>query len=109
MKRGKAGNAGAFKKGEKRPGQGRPKGMENKATKNAREAIGRFVDGNADRLQAWLDKIAAEDGARAAFGCFSDLLEYHVPKLSRSELTGKDGADLPTSVNINVFGVEPRR
>jgi hypothetical protein len=72
---------------------GRPKGSPNKATAAAREAIARFVDGNADRLQGWLDEIHAEKGAQAAFDCFTSLLEYHVPKLQRTELTGKDGGD----------------
>jgi hypothetical protein len=84
-------NAGQFKKGDKRPGAGRPKGLPNKTTVAAREAIARFVDGNADRLQGWLDEIAADQGPAAAFKCFSDLLEYHVPKLARTELTGADG------------------
>lgn len=85
-------NAGQFKKQEKRPaGPGRPKGLPNKTTVLAREAIARFVDGNADRLQDWLDQIAAEEGPKAAFNCFSDLLEYHIPKLARTENTGKDG------------------
>ena len=70
---------------------GRQAGTPNKATAAAREAIARFVDGNADRLQGWLDEIHAEKGAEAAFGCFTSLLEYHVPKLQRSEVTGKDG------------------
>jgi hypothetical protein len=83
-------NGERFKNGGK-PGPGRPKGLPNKATAAAREAIARFVDGNADRLQGWLDEIHAEKGAEAAFGCFTSLLEYHVPKLQRSEVTGKDG------------------
>jgi hypothetical protein len=29
---------------------------------------------------------------------YKDLLEYHQPKLSRAELTGKDGKDLPTPI-----------
>lgn len=70
---------------------GRAKGTPNKVTANAREAIARFVDGNADRLQGWLDQVAENDGPKAAFECFKDLLEYHVPKLARTELTGKDG------------------
>ena len=84
-------NKGQFKKGDNRPGAGRPKGMANKTTIQAREAIARFVDGNADRLQGWLDEIAADQGSVAAFKCFSDLLEYHVPKLARTEVTGADG------------------
>ena len=29
---------------------------------------------------------------------YKDLLEYHQPKLARTELTGKDGKDLPTPI-----------
>ena len=90
-------NEGSFKKGRK-PGPGRPKGLPNKSTAVAREAISRFVDGNADRLQGWLDEIHAEKAAEAAFRCFSDLLEYHVPKLARHEHSGPDGK--PQELNI---------
>lgn len=80
-------------------GKGRPKGSPNKATKAAREAIASFVDGNADRLQGWLDEIAAEKGALEAFRAFTDLLEFHVPKLARTEVTGKDGGPVVVSAS----------
>ena len=67
---------------------GRKKGTPNKATLAAREAIANFVDGNAERLEGWLEAIAQEEGAKAAFQCFTSVLEYHVPKLARSELSG---------------------
>ena len=70
---------------------GRAKGTPNKATAAAREAIARFVDGNAERLNGWLDQIEAQDGPKAAFQCFADLLEYHVPKLARTEHVGEGG------------------
>ncbi len=73
---------------------GRKPGTPNKATAQAREAIAMFVDGNADKLQVWLDQIAEADGPQAAFKCFMDVVEYHVPKLARTEHTGKDGAPL---------------
>ena len=91
-------NAGAFKKGQK-GGPGRPKGLPNKTTAQAREAIARFVDGNADRLQGWLDQIAEEQGPQAAFDCFSSLLEYHVPKLARHEHTGNNGDKIKVEVS----------
>ena len=69
-------------------GPGRPKGLGNKSTGRAREALARFVDGNAERLEGWLDEIAERDGPMAAFKCFADVLEYHVPKLARTEVTG---------------------
>lgn len=75
-------------------GKGRVKGTPNKSTGLAREAIARFVDGNAERLQEWLDQIAETDGPKDAFRCLMDVMEYHVPKLARTELVGKDGGDL---------------
>lgn len=79
-------------------GKGRPKGVPNKATQNAREAIARFVDGNTHRLQGWLDKIEQENGALMAYRCLQEVIEYHVPKLARTELTGKDGKDLTLTI-----------
>ena len=76
-------NAGSFKKGEKRPNQGK-RGPSN-ATKNAREAIASFVEGNLDRLNGWLDRIEEDDGPKAAWQCFMDVVEYHIPKLARTE------------------------
>ena len=74
----------------------RPKGSPNKATVEAREAIARLVDGNVHRMNLWLDEIHTEKGAQAAWDCMIDVLEYHVPKLARTEVTGKDGGPQKT-------------
>jgi hypothetical protein len=92
----------AFKKGEKTiAGPGRPKGLPNKVTVQAREAIALFVDGNAHRLEEWLDAVASGDQTNGikpnpakAFEMFQSVVEYHVPKLQRTEVTGADGSDL---------------
>lgn len=81
---------------------GRVKGTPNKATSSAREAIAMFVDGNAHRLEGWLDAVAAgipsAEGGYAvnpnpakAFEMFQSVVEYHIPKLARSEVTGANG------------------
>ncbi len=72
---------------------GSRKGVPNKTTQAAREAIAQFVDGNTARLQGWLDEIAADDkhGPKVAFECVLSLLEYHVPKLARTEHVGDGG------------------
>lgn len=75
---------------------GRQKGTPNKATALAREAIGRFVDDNAHRLQTWLDEIADEDPEKA-FTLFQSVIEYHVPKLARTEVTGEGGGPVVVS------------
>ena len=95
---------------------GSRKGIPNKATASAREAIARFVDDNAGRMQEWLDTIAngvplMRDGQQArdengnllwitppnptkAFDMVQSVVEYHVPKLARQEHTGPDGGGI---------------
>ena len=72
------------------PRAGRPKGIPNKATRDVRAAIAQFAEGNVDKLQEWLDRVAAKDPAKAA-ELFVRVLEYHVPKLARTELSGEIG------------------
>jgi hypothetical protein len=80
---------------------GRPAGTPNKATSNARAAIALFVDRNASRLEGWLDQVAEENPAKA-FELFQTVVEYHIPKLARTELTGEGGKDLiPTTLTVN--------
>jgi hypothetical protein len=76
---------------------GRQPGSPNKSTAEARQAIAAFVDGNAHRLQEWLDRVAETDPERA-FMLFQSVIEYHVPKLARTELTGKDGGALTVEI-----------
>jgi hypothetical protein len=80
---------------------GRESGTPNKVTAQAREAIAMFVDGNAHRLGEWLDAVANGNEAKEikanpakAFELFQSVVEYHVPKLQRTEVTGADGSDL---------------
>lgn len=76
--------------GTGKAGPGRPKGAPNKSTAVAREAIAAFVDANAVKLQDWLDRVAKNDPEKA-FSMFVALVEYHVPKLARTEVTGDKG------------------
>ena len=71
---------------------GRVAGTPNKSTALAREAIAKFVDGNADKLQQWLDEIAINEklGPKVAFDCCMQVAEYHVPKLARTEHTSPE-------------------
>jgi hypothetical protein len=84
---------------------GRATGTPNKATQQAREAIARFVDGNAHRLQEWLDEIAAEDPKRA-FELFQSVIEYHVPKLARTELAGDPTNPVQTVSRVELVPFE---
>lgn len=92
-------------KGGKQPGAGRPPNVPNKSTKMAREAIAEFVDGNAERLVGWLDRIA-EENPKAAFDSFMSVVEYHIPKLARTEVQplGKDGKPTNNEITVRFVG-----
>jgi hypothetical protein len=87
--------------------KGRPKGSPNKSTAMAREAIAQFVEGNAHKMQEWLEQVAIgvknEDNKfivlpnpEKAFGMLQSVMEYHLPKLARTEHTGDE--DQPVKV-----------
>lgn len=87
---------------------GRPKGSPNKATAAVREAIAVFAEGNAHKLQQWLDDVAMGSGgnkpdpAKAA-DLYLRAIEYHIPKLARTEMTGIDGGPVQVSgITINL-------
>jgi hypothetical protein len=86
---------------------GRTLGTPNKVTSRVREAIALLVEDNIERLQGWLDEIAegkkGKDGVfivqpnpTKAFELLLSLLEYHVPKLSRAEMSVQDAGSIET-------------
>lgn len=115
-------NGGGSKPGSTKPkGSGRALGTQNKITLTAKQAIAEFVDGNAHRLTGWLDQVAngtplldaegkqvydgegnkvylARPNPEKAFNLFQSVVEYHVPKLARSEISGPNGGAIETSV-----------
>jgi len=100
---------------------GRQAGTPNRATSEARQAIAAFVDGNVNRLSEWLDtvangipKIDPETGATTedyvvrpnpakAFELYQSLLEFHVPKLTRMQVSGQEDNPVLVETNWQVF------
>lgn len=84
-------------------GGGRPKGSPNKATAAVREAIAVFAEGNAHKLQEWLDAVASGSGgnrpdpAKAA-DLYLRAIEYHIPKLARTEHVGDNDGPIEMKV-----------
>ena len=69
---------------------GRKAGVGNKTTVDVRNAIALIAQDNAGNFARWLNQVAADDPAKAA-DLYLKAIEYHIPKLARSETTGLDG------------------
>lgn len=70
---------------------GRQKGVPNKVTTDVREAIAAFAQANVEHMGAWL--LQVEDPAKR-LDLYLRAIEYHIPKLGRTELTGAEGGPL---------------
>ena len=78
-------------------GVGRPKGAPNKSTAAVREAIARMAEDNADKFAEWLTQVAA-DSPEKACDIYLKAIEYHIPKLARTEVTGAENGPLTIKV-----------
>lgn len=83
--------------GEGLPGPGRPKGTPNKATQAVREAIARMAEDNAENFALWLSQVAASSPEKAC-DIYLKAIEYHIPKLARTEVTGMDNGPIQLAV-----------
>jgi hypothetical protein len=64
---------------------GRAKGVPNKASADVKAAIAAFTSANVDKLDEWLNSI---DDPHKRLDLYFKALEYTMPKLARTELTG---------------------
>jgi len=83
--------------GEGAPGPGRPKGVPNKATSAVREAIARMAEENSENFVAWLNQVAASNPEKAC-DIYLKAIEYHIPKLARTEVTGAENG--PVTIKV---------
>ena len=83
--------------------KGRRTGVSNRVTQDVRAALTAFAEGNVEKLQAWLDAVAEKDPGKAA-DLFIRVLEYHLPKLARTELSGSESK---SGLDLRITFVEP--
>ena len=83
---------------------GRVKGTPNKATATAREAIAKLADESAEDFLGWVKAVAKTD-PEAAAKLWLAAIEYHIPKLARSEHTGKDGGPMVVKLDASDDGL----
>lgn len=105
-------NAGTFKKGQKKPNQG--KRGPGKATIEFRETVQKVLESNAANVGKWLKMVAegvpaagpngkaVEPDPGKALDLMAKLAEYAAPKLARTEHTGADGGAIETVSRIEL-------
>jgi hypothetical protein len=82
--------------------RGRIPGSKNKQTSAIRTAYQNLVEMNLESMSRWIAEVAAED-PKGAVELMIKLSEYVIPKLARTEVTGKDGDDLFKNITFE-FG-----
>lgn len=88
-----------FVKGEPRAkGAGRKKGTPNKITADIRSTIKLLSERNVTGFDALIERVAKKDPARA-MDLHLKVLEFNIPKLMRTEMTGLDGAALTVELS----------
>ena len=65
--------------------RGRPPGAPNKITRDIRAALRELAEGNAERVQSWLDSVAETDPAEA-LRLWLALLRYVTPTLQAAAI-----------------------
>jgi len=85
-----------FTSGHKKKG-GRKKEVPNKVTTDIKLAFKNLVENNLDNMTEWLERIALDNPAKAMELMIS-ISEYNIPKLARTEITGKDGDELKINI-----------
>ena len=110
---------------------GRRKGTPNKATRDVREAIAKLLQRNTANFGKWLQAVAEgetetttstdEEGNETtdeyyvrkpdpgrALQLALDMAEFHIPKLSRTELAGSsDPESSPLALTVNFVRAKP--
>ena len=88
-------------------GQGRKKGVPNKTTTDVRLAIAMIAERNVEKLEQWLAEVATTDPGKAS-DIFLRMIEYHIPKQSRSEVTGPNGGPIDTAWTVKIVHVDKK-
>lgn len=85
------------KKGTQKTG-GRKGGTQNRITRDIKEAYRQLIEDNISNLTKWMERIAAKDPEKA-IKILSELSEYVIPKLARTDITS---GDKPISPVLNI-------
>jgi len=89
------------------PGPGRPKGLQNKVTREFKETVSLLLRENSENVAKWLKDVAngmpehdIKPDPHKALTLLSQLAEYATPKLARTEHAGDPDNPVQTSLTV---------
>jgi len=78
---------------------GRTKGVPNKSTAEVRDAIAAFASANVDQMGDWLNAIESPE---KKLDLFLRAIEYHIPKLARTEHAGDPDQPMIQRIELEI-------
>jgi len=76
---------------------GRPKGSPNVKTEAIRDMFKSFIENNTPKFEKWISEVAEKNPAKA-IELVSNLSDYVLPKLARTEIVGDEKQ--PLSIDL---------
>lgn len=84
----------AFQKGKSGNSNGRPRGAKDKRTTQWEIFSAYCLEGGLKKFEEELNSLSGKDYVQA----FTNLLEFHKPKLTRSTVTGENGNSIEVKI-----------
>ena len=76
--------------------------LQRVSTGRVRYALSQLAQANVSQVQAWLDGIALIDGPKAALEMYLKMIEYSIPKLSRTEVKVEDSEGNVAAASLSI-------
>ena len=86
-----------FVKGKVKTG-GKVAGVPNKITRDLRLCFSQLLESKVDQMSEWFDRVAISDPDKA-LTLMLQLAEYHMPKLSRTEINSNITINKPIIID----------
>ena len=80
--------------------------LQRVSTGRVRYALSQLAQNNIEKVQDLLDAIEKVDGPKAAFDSLMKILEFSVPKLSRTEVAVEDSAGNAAVTQLSIADLE---
>jgi DNA-binding GntR family transcriptional regulator len=80
--------------------------LQRVSTGRVRYALSQLAQNNIEHVQSWLDAVVLNEGPKVALELYLKLIEYCVPKLSRTEVKVEDSAGNTAIAQLSIADLQ---